>query len=199
MSSSLIILVYSNCWCCLGLERWRSGCHAGVNGLLFSGFGRCRKSAVNQRKIIRSIPVEIRPWLEDLKKITGKSGLVLGEERTRQAVLLKARRLHKDFQHNELWTPHDLRRTFSTGLNNMGVPPHIVELLLGHALPGVMAIYNHSLYLPDVMAASSNFCTYEIKKIFRECIHSGYELRKTITHCNCFLFSLEYRHCRFFQ
>ncbi len=48
---------------------------------------------------------------------------------------------------------HDLRRTFSTGLNNMGIAPHIVELLLGHALPCVMAIYNRSLYLPDKLDA----------------------------------------------
>lgn len=31
----------------------------------------------------------------------------------------------------------------------MGILPHIVEQLLGHALPGVMAIYNRSQYLPE--------------------------------------------------
>lgn len=112
-----------------------------------------KEHSKTREKIVRSIPMEIRPWLEELKKITGKSGLLLGEERTRQAVSLKGRRLHKDFHHNEPWTLHDLRRTFSTGLNNMGVPPHIVELLLGHALPGVMAIYNRSLYLPEKLDA----------------------------------------------
>ena len=35
----------------------------------------------------------------------------------------------------------------------MGIAPHIVELLLGHALPGVMAIYNRSLYLPEKLDA----------------------------------------------
>lgn len=35
----------------------------------------------------------------------------------------------------------------------MGIGPHIVELLLGHALPGVMAIYNRSLYLPEKLDA----------------------------------------------
>lgn len=112
-----------------------------------------KEHSKTREKIVRPIPEGIRPWIEDLKKETGKTGIVLGEERSRQAASLKGRRLYKDFHHNEPWTLHDLRRTFSTGLNNMGIAPHIVELLLGHALPGVMAIYNRSLYLPEKMDA----------------------------------------------
>ena len=112
-----------------------------------------KEHSKTREKIVRSIPEAIRPWLEELKRETGKTGLLLGEERTRQAVSLKGRRLFKDFHHNEPWTLHDLRRTFSTGLNNMVIAPHIVELLLGHALPGVMAIYNRSLYLPEKLDA----------------------------------------------
>ena len=112
-----------------------------------------KEHSKTREKIVRSIPEAIRPWLEELKRETGKTGLLLGEDRTRQAVSWKGRRLYKDFHHNEPWTLHDLRRTFSTGLNNMGIAPHIVELLLGHALPGVMAIYNRSLYLPEKLDA----------------------------------------------
>lgn len=112
-----------------------------------------KEHSKTREKIVRSIPEAIRPWLEELKRETVKTGLLLGEDRTRQAVSLKGRRLYKDFHHNEPWTLHDLRRTFSTGLNNMGIAPHIVELLLGHALPGVMAIYNRSLYLPEKLDA----------------------------------------------
>lgn len=112
-----------------------------------------KEHSKTREKIVRSIPEAIRPWLEDLKRETGKTGLLLGEDRTRQSVSLKGRRLYKDFHHSEQWTLHDLRRTFSTGLNNMGIAPHIVELLLGHALPGVMAVYNRSLYLPEKLDA----------------------------------------------
>ncbi len=112
-----------------------------------------KEHSKTREKIVRSVPEAIRPWLEELKRETGKTGLLLGEDRTRQAVSLKGRRLFKDFHHNEPWTLHDLRRTFSTGLNNMGIAPHIVELLLGHALPGVMAVYNRSLYLPEKLDA----------------------------------------------
>jgi integrase len=44
------------------------------------------------------------------------------------------------------WCAHDLRRTFSTRLNAMGVAPHVVERMLNHMLGGVMAIYNHATY-----------------------------------------------------
>jgi integrase len=49
------------------------------------------------------------------------------------------------------WTCHDLRRTFSTRLNEappkgLGVPPHIVEKLLNHTLGGVLAVYNRADY-----------------------------------------------------
>ena len=32
----------------------------------------------------------------------------------------------------DYWTPHDLRRTFSTRLGDLGVAPHIIEKLLNH-------------------------------------------------------------------
>ena len=112
-----------------------------------------KEHSKTREKIVRSIPEGIRPWLKELKRETGKTGFLLGSERTRQSVSLKGRRFYKEFHHNEPWTLHDLRRTFSTGLNNIGIAPHIVELLLGHALPGVMAIYNKSLYIPEKLFA----------------------------------------------
>ena len=51
------------------------------------------------------------------------------------------------------WTPHDLRRTFSTMLNELGVAPHVVEKMLDHKLPGVMAVYNHAEYREERYAA----------------------------------------------
>ena len=59
------------------------------------------------------------------------------------------RMLYKRLGHSEPWTLHDLRRTFATTLNNMGIAPHVVEQLLGHSLGGVMAVYNRSQYLPE--------------------------------------------------
>jgi integrase len=51
------------------------------------------------------------------------------------------------------YRPHDLRRTFVTRLNEMGVAPYVVEKLVNHKLQGVMAVYNHAEYWPERNAA----------------------------------------------
>ena len=54
------------------------------------------------------------------------------------------------------WRVHDLRRTFSTGLNKIGVAPHVVEACLNHVSghkAGVAGVYNQYTYLPEKTAA----------------------------------------------
>jgi integrase len=51
------------------------------------------------------------------------------------------------------FTPHDLRRTFSTRLADLGVMPHVIEKLLNHRMTGVMAVYNKAEYWPERRAA----------------------------------------------
>ena len=51
------------------------------------------------------------------------------------------------------YRPHDLRRTFVTCLNELGVAPYVVEKLVNHKLQGVMAVYNHAEYWPERHAA----------------------------------------------
>ncbi len=44
------------------------------------------------------------------------------------------------------WTLHHLRRSFASGLQRLGVAPHIVELALNHrsgTFSGVAGIYQH--------------------------------------------------------
>ena len=51
------------------------------------------------------------------------------------------------------WTLHDLRRTFVTRLNELGILPHVVEATVNHisgaAKVGVAGIYNKAQYLPE--------------------------------------------------
>jgi integrase len=51
------------------------------------------------------------------------------------------------------WTPHDMRRTMSTLMNDrLGVLPHVVEAILNHvsgAKGGVAGVYNKALYLRE--------------------------------------------------
>ncbi len=56
----------------------------------------------------------------------------------------------------ELWTLHDLHRTFATNLAALSTPPHIVEKLLNHAsgtISGVAAVYNRHAYMDEMRAA----------------------------------------------
>jgi integrase len=58
------------------------------------------------------------------------------------------------------WTCHDLRRTFATRLNGMGVAPHIVEKLLNHSLPGLMQTYNRATYDAERQEALEAWSSY---------------------------------------
>jgi len=54
------------------------------------------------------------------------------------------------------WTPHDLRRSFSTHVNELGIEPHIVEVILGHVSgfrAGVAQVFNQARYRAATRAA----------------------------------------------
>jgi integrase len=51
------------------------------------------------------------------------------------------------------WTLHDLRRTMRTGMGKLGVPPHVAELVIGHAKGGIEAIYDKHKYGPEIRQA----------------------------------------------
>jgi integrase len=61
----------------------------------------------------------------------------------------------KKLKHVQPWTIHDLRRTFSTGLARLRVPPHIKEMLLSHvsAKTPVEAIYDRYTYESEMREA----------------------------------------------
>lgn len=41
------------------------------------------------------------------------------------------------------WRLHDLRRTAASGMQECGVPNHVVQAVLNHSLPGVAGVYLH--------------------------------------------------------
>jgi integrase len=58
---------------------------------------------------------------------------------------------------------HDLRRTVSTGLGNIGIAPHIIEQILNHqsgAKAGVSGVYNKSVYEPETRAALDRWANH---------------------------------------
>jgi hypothetical protein len=46
------------------------------------------------------------------------------------------------------WHVHDLRRSFASGLGDLGARPHVIESLLNHQTfkRGVSGVYNRSVY-----------------------------------------------------
>ncbi len=113
-----------------------------------------KSNSKTSEKIVRPIPAALKEWLLQLKGDSSDSDYILGELKDSPAVSQSGRVLWQRLKHDEAWTLHDLRRTLATKLNDLGVAPHIVEqLLLGHSLGGVMAIYNRSQYLPEKLAA----------------------------------------------
>ncbi|MBQ4889291.1 site-specific integrase [Shewanella sp. MMG014] len=110
--------------------------------------------------IIRPIPAKVKPIIEFLYKRHGQTGYLLGELKSCETVSGSGCLIHKRLKHKESWSLHDLRRTFTTKLNDLGVAPYVVEQLLGHSLGGVMAIYNRSQYLPEKLAALNMWCEW---------------------------------------
>lgn len=102
-------------------------------------------------KIVRPIPNFIRPTIEGLVNlaIQQSSPYILGEHKRPEAVSQWGRGVWSRLGHNYPWTWHDLRRTLATRLNEAGIAPHVVEQILGHTLPGVMAHYVHTVRLPE--------------------------------------------------
>jgi integrase len=47
------------------------------------------------------------------------------------------------------WTLHDLRRTFRTALSTLRIAPHIAELCLAHAQPGLARTYDLHRFEPE--------------------------------------------------
>ncbi|MCZ4337372.1 tyrosine-type recombinase/integrase [Shewanella colwelliana] len=65
-------------------------------------------------------------------------------------------------QHEKKWTLHDLRRTLATRLNDLGIPPHVVEHLLEHSVSGVAGIYNRGHYINEKKVALDKWL-YELQ------------------------------------
>lgn len=109
----------------------------------------------NNTKISRPIPDSVKPYIIELIEHAQdkKTGYLLGELKTSEAVSQSGRLIWKRLSHKEPWTWHDLRRSLATHLNDAGIAPHVVELILGHTLPGVMAHYVHTSRLPEQNAA----------------------------------------------
>ena len=62
------------------------------------------------------------------------------------------------------WVLHDIRRTFVTGLNNIGEQPHVVEAIVNHisgaSKGGVAGVYNKAQYWPERVVAMDRWAKH---------------------------------------
>lgn len=61
------------------------------------------------------------------------------------------------------WILHDLRRTATTGMARMGIPPHVADKVLNHksgTISGVAAVYNQFGYEPERRQALQAWADY---------------------------------------
>lgn len=61
------------------------------------------------------------------------------------------------------WVLHDLRRSAATGMNELGIQPHIVEAVLGHisgSKGGVAGVYNKAGYEPEKTTALNRWAEH---------------------------------------
>ncbi len=110
----------------------------------------------------------------ELKTLAKKSKFVLqspqvkDEEPIIYTTVNRAVLRHQNHFKIEKWTPHDLRRTVSTQLNEMGILLHVVEKILNHRMQGVMAVYNKAEYYDQKVSALNQWA-----KRIEEIVSSG--------------------------
>ena len=117
--------------------------------------------APQTESLLRSVPqmetdekVVDDPFVFTTNDTSPISGFSRAKKRLDAAMLEMACKEAKEPSTVEIvkWTFHDLRRTATTGMAELGVPPHIVEAVLNHksgVVSGVAAIYNRHQYLAE--------------------------------------------------
>jgi integrase len=117
------------------------------------------------RKIIASMP-RIEGEAGFVFTIDGRrplAGIAKCKERLDAAVLEAARPERGADVTVAPWRMHDLRRTFVTGLIELGIAPHVVEAAVNHisgVKAGVAGVYNRSELLPERRTALERWAAH---------------------------------------
>ena len=90
-------------------------------------------------------------------------------ETLRRATLSRAIKRHLTEllpEESEAFTPHDLRRSFRTGLEKIGINPLVSERVLGHSLQGIAAVYNRHDYVAEKRQALDQWAAHLQRVIY---------------------------------
>jgi integrase len=109
-------------------------------------------------------------WFKELKRYAGDSEYVLPARiaRTKSRPTIDPRTLwavmDRAFDDKRLtvtrFTPHDTRSTAKGHMLDMGIPDHVTELALSHALKGMQAIYDVRKEIPEKRDALNKWAAY---------------------------------------
>jgi integrase len=118
-------------------------------------------------KIINSVePPKIRDQAASNSLVFTTTGKTPVSGFSKMKVALDAKMAKIAGQPIKPWRIHDLRRTFSTIMNEspddggLGVAPHVVEACLNHAKVGVAGVYNKSKYLSEKRVALARWADH---------------------------------------
>ena len=73
--------------------------------------------------------------------------------------------LDRELQFAEPWRIHDLRRTMRSGLSLLSVPPHIAELVIGHAAGGIVKVYDQYDYVAEKRDALNRWANHLMRVV----------------------------------
>ena len=108
-------------------------------------------------EILKSIPRVGDQLIFTMTGSTPVSGFSRAKRRLDAAMLAaKREELGQECDIIPPWILHDLRRTATTGMARLHIPPHVVDKLLNHVtgtIRGVAAVYNRFEYLEERCAA----------------------------------------------
>jgi integrase len=112
----------------------------------------------NRRSHVVPLPQLARDILNTITPIAGPAGFVFTTSGTKPVASWSKikKRLDAIMGPAAPWRLHDLRRTFVTGLADLGIRPDVIELAVNHRSGlrgGIAGVYNKSELLPERRAA----------------------------------------------
>lgn len=123
---------------------------------------RHKSGKATGRPLVRPIIDEVAGWLQEAMTLSHNpewlfSGEASDKPLTSSSILsfpynimgVAERQLKRPMEH---WSMYDLRKTARTNWSTLA-EPHVCELMLGHALPGVWQVYDRHGYLEEQAAA----------------------------------------------
>lgn len=118
----------------------------------------------NHRPHVVPIPPLARAVLAGVRRIEGAKLVFTNDGRTQIGSWSKVKlRLDAAMQPTAQWVIHDLRRSFVTGLAELGVRPDVIELAVNHAggsRGGIAGVYNRSELMAERRAALERWANH---------------------------------------